>query len=211
MENLDNGGWDNSNDADGGWNTWSNADTVGGDNWNSESAASPPPIAGAGGWGAADPSGTFHANCGAAAADVFYSNLTRSLDTHVDSRLFHMRNFNGWVKATQIAELDPDTSASSRATGSKKRSRILPLRVLDLASSKGGDLGKWTIHPRKIENYVGVDMARGSLVDAAVRARQMSKNKSSALRWCTFTLADLGKDVLGRRRSCAARRMQELR
>ena len=209
-ENLDNGGWDNSNDANGGWNKWSNADNVGGTNWNSESVTSPPPVAGAGGWGAADPGCAFHANSGAAAADAFYSNLTRSLDTRADSRLFHMRNFNGWVKATQIAELDPDTSSSSRAAGSKKRSRISPLRVLDLACGKGGDLGKWTIHPRKIENYVGADVARGSLVDAAVRARQMSKNKSSALRRCTFTLADLGEDVLGRRRSRAARRMQEL-
>ena len=207
-ENLDNGGWDNSNGANGGWDTWSSADNVGG-NWNSDSAAPPPPVAGAGGWGAADTSGAFHANSGAAAADAFYSNLTRSLDTRADSRLFHMRNFNGWVKATQIAELDPDTS-SPRSAGGKKRSRVSPLRVLDLACGKGGDLGKWTIHPRKVENYVGVDVARGSLVDAALRARQVGRNKSSALRRCTFTLADLGEDVPGRRRSRAARRMQEL-
>ena len=144
------------------------------------------------GWSAVDSSvmndrGVFHANSGAAAADAFYSNLTRSLDTRADSRLFHMRNFNGWVKATQIAELDPDTSSrassSSSSSGAgncgKKRSRISPLRVLDLACGKGGDLDKWTIHPRKIDNYVGVDVARGSLVDAALRARQMSRNGKS--------------------------------
>ena len=160
--------------------------------------------------------GAFHANTGAAAADAFYSGLTRSLDTRADSMLFHMRNFNGWVKATQIAELDPDTSSSSRGLSSssssgKKRSRLSPLRVLDLACGKGGDLGKWTIHPRKVENYVGVDVARGSLVDAAIRARQMAKNsKSNNLRRCTFTLADLGEDVPGRKRSKKARLMQEL-
>ncbi|KAL3811363.1 hypothetical protein ACHAXA_011327 [Cyclostephanos tholiformis] len=154
--------------------------------------------------------GAFHANSGAAAADAFYSNLTRSLDTRADSRLLHMRNFNGWVKATQIAELDPDTSSRGSSSG-KKRSRLSPLRVLDLACGKGGDLGKWIIHPRKVENYVGVDVARGSLADAALRARQMSKSgKSNALRRCTFTLADLGEDVPGRKRSGRARRMQKL-
>jgi mRNA (guanine-N7-)-methyltransferase len=213
-ESNDNRGWDNSNKDNGGWDTaWKNVDTT---------AASSD--AGAiSGWSAVDSSGmndreVFHANSGAAAADAFYSNLTRSLDTRADSRLFHMRNFNGWVKATQIAELDPDTSSrasSSSSSGAgnsgKKRSRISPLRVLDLACGKGGDLGKWTIHPRKIDNYVGVDVARGSLVDAALRARQMSRNgKSNVLRRCTFTLADLGEDVPGRKRSRGARRMQKL-
>ena len=80
--------------------------------------------------------GTYHANESAAAADAFYSNLTRSLDTRADSRLYHMRAFNGWVKATQIAELDPDTVGVSNA-GGKKRSRRSPLRVLDLACGKG--------------------------------------------------------------------------
>ena len=80
--------------------------------------------------------GTYHANESAAAADAFYSNLTRSLDTRADSRLYHMRAFNGWVKATQIAELDPDTVIAN-GTGGKKRSRRSPLRVLDLACGKG--------------------------------------------------------------------------
>jgi len=149
--------------------------------------------------------GTFHANAGAAAADEFYSRLTRNLDTRADSRLYHMRAFNGWVKATQIAELDPDIISSG-----KKRSRRAPMRVLDLACGKGGDLGKWTLHQRGVENYVGVDVARGSLVDAAIRARTMSKRKTSRLRKCTFTLADLGEDVPGRKRSENANKMQKL-
>jgi len=67
----------------------------------------------------------------AAAAGTFYDGLTRSLDTRADSRLFHMRSFNGWVKAMQIQELDPRSTC-----------RGAPLRVLDLACGKGGDLGK---------------------------------------------------------------------
>jgi mRNA (guanine-N7-)-methyltransferase len=188
------GGWDDNNEANGigAWTTV--PEKVSNSNINNNKMTD----------------GTFHANAGAAAADEFYSRLTRNLDTRADSRLYHMRAFNGWVKATQIAELDPDTSSSAAANNGKKRSRRAPLRVLDLACGKGGDLGKWVLHQRCMENYVGVDVARGSLIDAAIRARDMAKRKASRLRKCTFTLADLGEDVPGRRRSLKARRMQKL-
>jgi mRNA (guanine-N7-)-methyltransferase len=142
----------------------------------------------------------FHADSGAAAADKFYSKLTRSLDTRADSRLYHMRAFNGWVKATQIQELNPKT----RLPGSKKLGG--PIRVLDLACGKGGDLGKWILHSRTVSNYVGIDVARGSLVDAAIRARQMRQK----LKTCTFTVADLGADVPGRFKSPSRTQMQKL-
>lgn len=138
----------------------------------------------------------FHADSGAAAADKFYSGLTRSLDTRADSWLYHMRSFNGWVKATQIQELDPKTNVKGKRA---------PLRVLDLACGKGGDLGKWNLHNRGVSNYVGVDVARGSLRDAALRVRKMKK-----LNRCTFTCADLGSDVPGRLRSPKHTRMQKL-
>jgi mRNA (guanine-N7-)-methyltransferase len=89
------------------------------------------------------------------------------------------------VVHTQIKELNPTTAVASRS-GS--------LRVLDLACGKGGDLGKWV--RRGVSNYVGVDVARGSLHDAARRALRM-KGK---LKRCTFTCADLGTDVPGRPR-----------
>ena len=140
----------------------------------------------------------FHSDSGAAAADAFYSGLTRSLDTRADSWLFHLRAFNGWVKATQIQELDPKTNVKGKKTRT-------PLRVLDLACGKGGDLGKWVLHDRGVNFYVGVDVARGSLLDAALRARKVKK-----LKRCTFTCADLGADVPGRLRSPKHKRMQEL-
>ncbi|KAL7558096.1 hypothetical protein ACA910_020046 [Epithemia clementina (nom. ined.)] len=142
----------------------------------------------------------FHADTGAAAADAFYSGLTRSLDTRADSKLFHMRAFNGWVKATQIQELDPKTKSSGKKMGG-------PIRILDLACGKGGDLGKWIMHPRGIKEYVGSDVARGSLKDAAIRARQM---RQRGLKLCTFTCADLGHDVPGRLRSPKQKHMQKL-
>lgn len=144
----------------------------------------------------------FHADSSAAAADVFYSGLTRSLDTRADSYLFHMRAFNGWVKATQIQELDPVISING------KPQPKAPLRILDLACGKGGDLTKWSLHGRGIHSYVGIDVARGSLKDAAIRARDMYKRNK--LSHAIFTVADLGADVPGRKRSPRHKQMQKL-
>ncbi len=55
--------------------------------------------------------------------------------------------------------------------------------------------GKWILHNRGVQSYVGSDVARGSLVDAAIRARKISKQLKDK---CTFILADLGADVPGR-------------
>lgn len=150
--------------------------------------------------GGGDVKNEFHQDVGAATADAFYSGLTRTLDTRSESRLFHMRSFNGWVKATQIQELNPHTME-----GKKKRGNA-PMRILDLACGKGGDLGKWILHPRRMSNYVGVDVARGSLRDAAVRSRAL-RNKMER---CTFTCADLGADVPGRLASAKKTQMQKL-
>jgi len=139
----------------------------------------------------------FHSNKGAADADNFYSNLVRNLGTRDKSVLYHMKCFNNWVKATQIAELDPNT-------GTHKQ----PLRVLDLACGKGGDLTKWTIHKRGMRNYVGIDVARGSLKDAAERARGMRKKKK--LNKAVFSCADLGSDVPGRLKHPSSKKMQKL-
>eukprot|EP00566_Odontella_aurita_P034168 CAMPEP_0113587312 /NCGR_PEP_ID=MMETSP0015_2-20120614/34822_1 /TAXON_ID=2838 /ORGANISM="Odontella" /LENGTH=54 /DNA_ID=CAMNT_0000492925 /DNA_START=8 /DNA_END=169 /DNA_ORIENTATION=- /assembly_acc=CAM_ASM_000160 len=48
-----------------------------------------------------------HSDAGAAAADESYSNINRTHGSRGKSRLFHMRNFNNWVKLVQIGELDP--------------------------------------------------------------------------------------------------------
>jgi mRNA (guanine-N7-)-methyltransferase len=145
---------------------------------------------------------SFHKNKGAAEADAFYSGLTRSLETRADSYLYHMRSFNGWVKATQIAELDPAIVVNGEVQPKE------PLRVLDLACGKGGDLTKWILHARGMKHYVGIDVARGSLKDAAERARAMRQSKR--LTHAIFSCADLGSDVPGRKRSSKSKSLQKL-
>ena len=73
--------------------------------------------------------GNFHTNKGAAAADAFYSGLTRSLRTQDQSWIFHMRKYNNWVKATQIAELDP-TIVSVDSKGKRTMLPKQELRIL---------------------------------------------------------------------------------
>jgi mRNA (guanine-N7-)-methyltransferase len=124
--------------------------------------------------------GTFHNDASAAAADEFYSKLDRTLEFRWQSQIYHMRNYNGWVKAMQIQHYFATCGSNNG------------VRILDLACGKGGDLTKWTLG--NIQNYVGMDVARGSLQDAAQRARKFRHQ----LPQCTLTCADLGFNVPGR-------------
>lgn len=181
--NDDGGGWGAGEAASGDWGA--GTDTGGGGDFQNNNSTTIPE----------EEDNAYHADKGAAAAAKFYDGLKRNMDTRAASRIFHMRAFNGWVKATQIAELNPNPTKGPK-----------PLRILDLACGKGGDLTKWTIHRRGIGNYVGLDVARQSLVDAAIRARKMQHK----LPLCTFTCADLGADVPGRMKSKRHTQMQRL-
>ncbi|KAH8045552.1 mRNA (guanine-N7-)-methyltransferase [Aureococcus anophagefferens] len=95
-----------------------------------------------------------------------------------------------WVKARTAA---PSKSGSS-ATAARRRPRRPggPLSVLDLACGKGGDLSKWA--NAKPTNYVGVDIAKQSLDDAAGRLRGMG-NKLAGVP-CRLVEASLGNTSL---------------
>mmetsp|Transcript_47 Transcript_47/g.57 ORF Transcript_47/g.57 Transcript_47/m.57 type:complete len:868 (-) Transcript_47:313-2916(-) len=155
-----------------------------------------------------DEGSNFHSNAGAAAADAFYSGLTRKQGTQDQSWLFHMRKFNNWVKATHISELNPKIMSVDSRTGKKTALPEQELRVLDLACGKGGDLTKWILHKRGMKSYVGIDVARGSITDAAIRARQLRKKNKLAK--AVFSCADLGSDVPGRKRYPRSQRLQKL-
>ena len=68
-------------------------------------------------------------------SNAFYSSVKRDRETRWHSYIFHMRNFNNWVKATLITLTEPK----------KKNDHPRKMDVLDLACGKGGDLLKWSL------------------------------------------------------------------
>lgn len=78
-----------------------------------------------------------------------------SVEMRSESRIFHLRNLNNWIKYTLIHDHCPAQS-----------------RVLDLACGKGGDLKKWK--EQHIKEYVGVDIAEGSIRDAVHRFKEIN-------------------------------------
>lgn len=88
------------------------------------------------------------------AAD-FYNKLQRTKENEGQTRIYHLRRFNNWVKAELIARALPSPHAA----------------VVDLACGKGGDLGKFA--KSKVAKYVGVDIAKQSLDDLAERLQGM--------------------------------------
>ena len=94
-----------------------------------------------GGWGgslASSETASSNINTGATAAqgnkqaeaEAFYDSLVRTQATRHLSPIFHMRNFNNWVKSTLI----------------EKHCQKPGYAVLDLACGKGADLTKWENH-----------------------------------------------------------------
>ncbi|KAK7249737.1 mRNA (guanine-N7-)-methyltransferase [Aureococcus anophagefferens] len=119
------------------------------------------------------------AACRAAAAASFYNTLKRDRGTQHETRIYHMRRFNNWVKSELIRK-----AAARAAPGG-------PLSVLDLACGKGGDLSKWA--NAKPTNYVGVDIAKQSLDDAAGAAGAWATNAGVP---CRLVEASLGNTSL---------------
>ena len=92
------------------------------------------------------------------------------------SGILHLRNLNNWVKATLIRRFSPR----------------LCRRVLDLACGKAGDLQKWL--QGGLSHYVGVDISRQAVHDAASRFNDICGGGRVHAK---FARADLGVTDLG--------------
>ncbi|KAG5187901.1 S-adenosyl-L-methionine-dependent methyltransferase [Tribonema minus] len=86
-----------------------------------------------------------------------YNSLVRKRDAQAQSYIYHLRRFNNWVKMLLIRRAEPERG------GGKS------VRVLELACGKGGDLPKWSAGEHKPKHYVGMDIAKQSLVDMVAR------------------------------------------
>lgn len=108
-----------------------------------------------------------------------YNNLQEAgLDQRKDSRIFHMRNFNNWIKSMLINEYSRKIHSSKSQSrdqdrrdredgGQDLRDSAQNFNVLDIGCGKGGDLQKWG--KARVNHYVGVDIAQTSVEQAKDR------------------------------------------
>lgn len=121
-------------------------------------------------------------------AEGFYNQLRREKGARNQSLVFHLRKLNNWVKSQLINGLRPATSETGQGQGRRE------LEVLDLACGKGGDFTKWREVSRRfpVARYVGVDIAKTSLIDAIGRYHQDRHIRAALGATLTLACADLG-------------------
>lgn len=106
------------------------------------------------------------------------------------SRIFHMRNFNNWIKSVLINEFLTKVKQSNKLGE--------PLRVLDMCCGKGGDLLKW--EKSGITHLICTDIAEVSVQQCEERYNSMAerskRNKFGKLFSAEFFACDSTLDRL---------------
>lgn len=92
----------------------------------------------------------------------------KGLAERTKSRIFHMRNFNNWIKSILIQEYLTKIRDTSKLGA--------PLRVLDMCCGKGGDLLKWD--KGRISHLICTDIAAVSVEQCESRYRTMAERGS---------------------------------
>lgn len=122
----------------------------------------------------------------ARSAESHYNDLVRQKERRHLSFIYHLRCWNNLLKSEALI--------SAAAMVARARGRD-GLRVLDLACGKGGDLMKWLRLPgvdggEGLADYVGVDIAQGSLKDFVQRLQGRSVKERRKI--SMLIAADLG-------------------
>ncbi|XP_031552460.1 mRNA cap guanine-N7 methyltransferase-like [Actinia tenebrosa] len=110
-------------------------------------------------------------------------------ESRKESRIFHMRNFNNWIKSVMINEFLQKI----------KKYNYRNIHVLDLCCGKGGDLLKW--QRGRIRKLVCADIAKVSVDQCEERYKDMKKTAEERryrdpLFDTQFIVADCSKERL---------------
>jgi len=88
-------------------------------------------------------------------------------DARKESRIYHLRNFNNWIKSVVISEYLEKI---------RRRKRVSEdINVLDLACGKGGDILKW--QKGKVDHVIMVDIAAKSVDQCKERYTKLQKEQ----------------------------------
>jgi len=84
-----------------------------------------------------------------------------------DSRIFHLRNFNNWVKSVIINEFLDKVKRKKRTSDD--------INILDLACGKGGDLLKWD--KGRVDHVIMADIAATSIDQCKERYSKLERDR----------------------------------
>lgn len=129
-------------------------------------AASQSPAPNAGGLNDSDADAEASAGNNSNVVASHYNTLEeKGLAERCKSRIFHMRNFNNWIKSMLINEYITRIRDVSKLGA--------PLRVLDMCCGKGGDLYKW--EKAHITHLICTDIAAVSIEQCEDRYRVLNE------------------------------------
>lgn len=111
-------------------------------------------------------------------AQHYNSRESGDVRSRRNSPIFHLRNFNNWIKAMVIQQ-------GTELAGSGRR----PLGALDFCCGKGGDLLKWRV--AAVSRLTCVDIAAASVADCEKKWKMLRPSAAAASCRATFVVADV--------------------
>jgi len=112
----------------------------------------------------------------------------KGIDARRQSRIYHLRSFNNWIKSMLIS--DAIKRLSTTPTGEQLNDN---LTVLDMCCGKGGDIQKW-LKSRSVGHVVFIDLAETSVAQCKDRYSNLHRNQR--IFSAEFATADCTKDTL---------------
>ncbi|XP_066927102.1 mRNA cap guanine-N7 methyltransferase-like [Clytia hemisphaerica] len=127
---------------------------------------------------------------GSAVAKHYNEIPAGSRETRKDSRIFHLRNFNNWIKSVIINEYLDKIKRRKRTSDD--------INVLDLGCGKGGDLLKWD--KGRVDHVIMADIAATSVDQCKERYSKLERDRRrgshSRVFSTEFFAADCTKEVI---------------
>lgn len=113
----------------------------------------------------------------------------KGVEARKNSRIFHLRNFNNWIKSMLIKEYTQKLQNSKQTHSG--------LKVLDMCCGKGGDLLKW--RKANVSHLICADIAGTSVEQCKSRYEEnkmKSRDNRNKIFSCEFITADCTRERL---------------